>query len=236
MPDGSIPALQCVIAYNRFGGYCVPLASSDRRTSGAILAGRVHEPRTIEFILAHCAEGDIIHAGAYFGDFLPVLSRGCATGAHIWAFEPGSENYRCALITMQINDLQNVTLAHAGLGSNTQRASMIIMDKWGRAKGPASRVAATDQTLQPGHTEQIELVRIDDVIPPDRRVSILHLDVEKYEQQALQGGLKTIQRCKPILILETMPGESWMAEHIFPLGYTLLEQHLEENAVLLPPD
>jgi hypothetical protein len=89
---GNGPVLQCCIAYNKYGGYCVPLASRYRVAARKILAGEVWEPTTIEFLMSYGSHGDIVHAGAYFGDFLPALSRSCAPGAKVWAFEPNPEN------------------------------------------------------------------------------------------------------------------------------------------------
>jgi hypothetical protein len=55
-------------------------------------------------------------------------------------------------------------------------------------------------------------------------VSILQLDVEGHEKEALAGALKTIRRCLPIIILETLPESillrsAWFAENVLGLGY-----------------
>jgi hypothetical protein len=68
-------------------------------------------------------------------------------------------------------------------------------------------------------TEEIHVLSLDSAIPPDRPVSVLHLDVEGYEQNALTGGMQTIARWKPVLILESVPEASWIEENIAPLGY-----------------
>ena len=44
--------LQCCIAYNQYGGYCLPLASIHRPAPTMILSGLVHEPDTIRCIIA----------------------------------------------------------------------------------------------------------------------------------------------------------------------------------------
>ena len=84
MEYNSHSVLQCCIAYNKYGGYCVPLSSLHRPAAQRILSGDVYEPNTIEFLISNCSDGDIVHAGAYFGDFLPALSRSCAPNAKIW--------------------------------------------------------------------------------------------------------------------------------------------------------
>jgi len=67
--------LGCFVAYNPYGGYCVPQSSHHRPAAQMILRGRVWEPDTIKFVRDH--------AGTYFGDFIPALSAGCADGARL---------------------------------------------------------------------------------------------------------------------------------------------------------
>ena len=226
--------LECCIAYTESGGFCVPLASHHRPAAQMILRGSVYEPQTIEFLVSNCKDGDIVHAGTYYGDFLPALSRACSPEAKVWAFEPNPENFRCAVITCAINGLRNIELENAGLGIQQETVVMVTRDSDGRALGGASQVV-TDATGTPsGHTETVNIVALDNLIPIDRNVSIIQLDVEGYEKQALSGGLKTISRCLPILVLETLPDESWLSSKILQLGYTV-GRNLHGNTVLTPP-
>ncbi len=218
-----LDALKCSICYNRYGAYCVPLSSQHRPAAQLICAGDVYEPGTIEFLQANCGQGDLVHAGTYFGDFLPALSRACSPRSRIWAFEPGMENFRCAQITILLNDLRNIELANAGLGERREMLRLLTMDKDGVAQGGASRVVAGEEPVA-GSAEPVRIVTIDDTIPPDRPVSIIQLDVEGHEQQALSGALRTIERCRPIIMVEmladsTLLTNDWLSQHIIPFGY-----------------
>jgi hypothetical protein len=62
------------IARNYHGQYCVPLASRHSPAARMVLAGDIREAATID-VLRAAAPGDIVHAGAYFGDFLPALAK-----------------------------------------------------------------------------------------------------------------------------------------------------------------
>lgn len=212
--------LACKVAYNKYGGYCVPLASQHRPAARKILSGDIHEPDTIAFLLAHCGTGDIVHAGTYFGDFLPALSNGVAPGAKVWAFEPNRENFRCAAITRQINGLGNVELTHAGLGSRGEALSVRVAGGDGRALGGASTITAEAGI----HTQPVRMITVDGAVGADRNVSVIQLDVEGYEQQALDGALATIRRCLPILVLEILPSSTlleseWFFRNVRSLGY-----------------
>ncbi len=219
--------IQCCVAYNRHGGYCIPLDCRHRPAVQAILAGNVWEPRTIDLLASHAAGGDLVHAGTFFGDFLPALARLRGPGAKVWAFEPNPENYRCALITAQINQLRNVELLNAGLGECRGSLPMVTTDHRGRPLGGASQIVSdADQSAI-----TVDVVTVDESIPPDRQVSLIQLDVENFEKQALAGALRTIRRCRPILVLENLPAEVWLTEHLFPLGYRLSGQ-VHDNSIL----
>lgn len=234
-PSGSLTALKCAVAYNRYGAYCVPLASMHRPAAKMILHGEVYEPNTIEFMRAHCGTGDVVHAGTYFGDFLPALSPACQ--GTVWAFEPNLENYRCAQITLLLNGIRNVELRRSGLGANFEERALLTADADGFARGGSSTIVG-DDVQSAGQVERVPMVTVDQVVPRDRQVSIIQLDVEGHEQAALTGALKTIARCRPVLVVEllaesTLLSSDWIAKNILSLGYQMTGT-VHGNAVWLP--
>ena len=152
----------------------------------------------------------------------------------IWAFEPNVENYRCAKITCMINDIGNVELRNAALGASTATARMATIDDRGRGRGGASRLLTEGMTAPIDLTEEVATVALDDVIPEDRRITLLQLDVEHYEKACLTGALRTIARNLPVLMLERLPEPDWFARHVLSLGYTLTGR-VHANHVLRPP-
>jgi FkbM family methyltransferase len=226
---GGAPVLRAVISYNSFGAYCVPLSSQHRPAAQRILRGEVWEEATLAYLAAECGDGDVVHAGTYFGDFLPALSRAARPGGRVWGFEPNPENYRCADITMRLNGLTNVTLNHAALGASQGEARIATTDARGRPLGGASHVV---DRVSPGEVvENVPVMAIDEVLPRDRDVSLIQLDVEGFEDQALLGAMGTIRRCRPVLVLETVPDSAWLAEHLAPMGYSV-ERTIDANTVL----
>lgn len=228
----NVRVLQCCISYNKYGGYCVPLSSLHRPAAQRILSGDVYEPETIEFMRMNTPEGDIVHAGSYFGDFIPALSRSRKNDVKIWVFEPNPENFRCAKITININDLENVKIINAGLGSEKTSLPMMVYDETGRSLGGASRLVGENNNCNDEHLIDVKIVSLDTVLPSDRKVAIIQLDVEGFEQSALSGAIRTIKRCMPILILENPPGQDWMDKHIFSLGYKRTGQ-VDGNAIFV---
>jgi FkbM family methyltransferase len=201
-----------------------------------VLAGEVWEAATIEFISSRRADGDIVHAGTYFGDFLPALSRMLPEGANVWTFEPNRESCRCARITIEINRLHNVHILNAAVGERAETRDLVVGEQ-GNALGGASYMALEDEIAHrapTSRTESTQVVAIDDIVPESRTVSIIQLDVEGYEQRALHGAMRTIRRCRPLLVLETLPEEEWIVQNLVPLGYRR-EAIVADNVVLSCP-
>jgi FkbM family methyltransferase len=211
-----------IVAYNEYGAYCLPRAALHRPACQAVLNGDVWERETIAFMSANCANADIVHAGTFFGDFLPALSRAAGAGGKIWAFEPSSANHYCAKTTICLNNLWNIELLNAALGSASSRIGFSTVNAQGKALGGASHFDPA------GGTETVTQVRIDDVVPVSRQVAILQLDVEGYEREALRGGQETIRRCRPIIILETVP-TGFATEYRYDF-----KCRLAENSVFTP--
>jgi FkbM family methyltransferase len=221
-----------LVGSNSYGLYFVPFSSQKRPAVQKVLRGEVFEPDTIEFIREKCGEGDVIHAGTFFGDFLPGISASIGKDKKIWAFEPCLENFRCAQITSQINNLKNVELFNYGLGEANTKSKMLIETNSGIRLGGASRILKEDNGK--GKTIDVEIRRMDDLIPENRYVSIIQLDVEGYEKEAIAGGLDLINRCKPMLILEDnkkMIYSDWFKLNINSIGYEVV-QKIHDNTLL----
>jgi FkbM family methyltransferase len=212
-------APDCVIAKNQHGSYCVPRSSLHRPAARAIVNGGVWESETLDLLRSAGPDGDIVHAGTFFGDFIPALTRSRQRDARVWAFEPNRESYECARLTVMLNGLENVTLSHAGLSAESTSALLATRNANGLPLGGGSHLIA-DPARAPGiGSEQVHLVAVDDVVSSDRPVAVIQLDVEGHEQEALAGAMRTIARWRPLIVLETVPPESWISEHLAPLGY-----------------
>jgi FkbM family methyltransferase len=207
------------IGSNRYGRYCIPLTSAHRPAARRILAGEIHEPETILFMINNHENMDIIHAGAYFGDFLPALSWHLHPTAILWAFEPNPENFQACSETVALNALKNVRLMNAGLGDRKIPHLMRIRDQEGRSLGGGSRLLEYGETHEAESIAVVHIVRLDDIIAPERPVGILQLDIEGSEQRALIGAMHLIRRWLPALILEGKLSPVWFEAYLAPLGY-----------------
>jgi FkbM family methyltransferase len=218
-----------VEARNAFGVYCIPRESAWRPAAQKVIAGSVWEKQTVDFVRARCGDGDVVHAGAFFGDSLPAVSAALAPGARIWAFEPNPRSFACAAETIRRNGLDNVTLTHAALTRTPGTLHLRVVSAEGVALGGASRLAprAADGVVA------VDGVRIDDRVPEGRRVSIVQLDLEGHEKEALLGARAVIAASRPLLVLETFEDLDWLRATFPDAGYTR-ETKVNANTVFAP--
>ena len=173
---------------NKYGVYSIPKEIAYTYTAQTILDGGVHEDTTIDYIRS--IGGNIIHAGSGFGDFLPAL-KNCDK---VWVFEPNRLMYESSLDTISLNKLDNVNIFPYAIGEYDGKSTLQHIDESGLEMGPRSEIG--------GVGYEVEMVKLDSIIPKDCKISLIHLDLEGYEFEALKGAKEIIERDKPIIVLE----------------------------------
>jgi len=81
--------------------------------------------------------------------------------------------------------------------------------------GPESNVGMHTIREVPG---DIKMYRLDDI--PLLTCDLIHLDVEGYEDKALQGAINTIERFSPVIITERAGGKDFLES----LGYVVYKK------------
>lgn len=171
--------------------FFVPAYATHRPASRKLLRGQFYEPDTHRLmqVLLPQRPGDLVHAGTFFGDMLPTFAAACQ--GRVYAFEPVLESYVLAKLCLIHNDIKNVALFNAGLGAELGIVHMDTGD--GQAhRGGASQVADTGQVTT---LMAIDCLAIE-------TLAVLQLDVEGFEEPALQGAEQTIARHRPVIMVE----------------------------------
>ncbi|MCB9809988.1 hypothetical protein H6781_00125 [Candidatus Nomurabacteria bacterium] len=139
-PENS-ESLSCTIAYNKYGAFCTPNLHKDDTPVQAVYRGEQYENITMQYISSLNFSGDIIHAGAYFGDSIPALSSFMRNNALIWAFEPNPLSFRCAEITILLNNISNVRLHNFGIADSNHTLNLLTTSQDGmRQLGGTARL------------------------------------------------------------------------------------------------
>lgn len=233
--------IDCTIASNKFGYYCVPNNMMSQPVVNELMHGAVYEHHTIGYIREHCGTGTIVHAGAFVGDMLPAIS---GMKNYVLAFEPVLTHFRCAQITMQLNFLPSehrTKLINKGLGSeySTGTVPLVMMRDDVKPLGGESRILQHVGNTPEEFIERIDITTIDFEVPSTKNVSVIHLDVEGYEEQALMGAKQTLRDSKPMLILEIASEQyvdtPFYEDFIFgELGYEEVERHRGNRFYIVP--
>lgn len=214
---------------NEYGLYCIPKEAEEGIVAREALAGKCYEKETIERIRSFSKSKSVLHAGSCFGDFLPGI---CATANFVYAFEPYPVMYRCSKITKLLNNISNCSIRNLGLSDGPGIKSFKTKDNAGKFLAGRSRI--TDDVF---FQEKVCVDAIDNLIPYETNLGVLHLDIEGHEKFALRGGLRTIRKNKPVLILEfnkatqSLLDSDWFRDEILGLGYIESERYFIHKEV-----
>jgi len=137
------------------------------------------------------AEGVFIDGGCYNCDTDMKFIEWCGGRYEkIYAFEPDKDNYDSCLKICEAKSLDKVEMLNKGLWSEATTLSFAAN------LGQGSKIAEEAQ----GDVIKIETASIDEVVG-DERVSLIKLDVEGAELEALKGAKNTILKDKPRLAI-----------------------------------
>ncbi|UOM36307.1 FkbM family methyltransferase [Acuticoccus sp. I52.16.1] len=208
------------IMKNEYGAYAVPKSYHMRVLPKVLARGKVYEPQTIKYICDHAADGDVVTGGAFIGDFLPAISKALAPGKLVHTFEPNPLCHEACRRTIELNKLANVRLHQVAVGNKPNKLPLRVhdFDKDEPAAAQSAlnaRASAEDE----GYIE-VDVVRVDELVERGRKVSVIHLDIEGFERQALRGAGRLVRRFHPKLVIEgRRTTAEWLAQSFPKAGY-----------------
>lgn len=135
---------------------------------------------------------DCVDVGANVGDVLAEMVRLAPEGRHV-AFEPLPE-----LAESLAARYPQVLVHNAAVGATQGTVDFHrVVDSPSR-----SGLRAVDGAGTNIETLQVRVARLDDALPADRVPRLIKIDVEGAEQGVIEGGMETIMRHRPIIVLE----------------------------------
>jgi len=147
------------------------------------------------------------------------------------SFEPSTTTYNLLQKNIKQSGLENIILFNYALGSSNA-FSEITYSPDNRSGGFIS-----NQTkISSGHvTEKIEIKKLDDIIDDlnIQKIDFIKIDVEGFEKEVIEGARSTIERFRPIIVLElnhwclnafqriTIPDFFDYLQSVFPILYAV---------------
>ena len=148
-------------------------------------------------------ESVIFDIGGHSGQYARLLAR-LAKRGRVYSFEPSGYSQSILNFAIKVNGFENIDVIPQGLGDapGTMTLSTPIKS-YGTFKYGLAHLGER-AINEAGHQEEVALTTIDDFATEAglKRLDFIKMDVEGWEYRILLGGTKTIQRYRPIMMIE----------------------------------
>jgi FkbM family methyltransferase len=143
-----------------------------------------YETEVWNHLMAQVQPGNlVVDIGAFIGFYTIALAKRVGSSGKVIAFEPDPINFATLKTHVELNRVSDrVELIQAAVG-----------DEDGFVPFQTGRASESHISQVPGNdTQMIRCVRLDTIFP-NRKLDILKIDVEGYEEEVLKGALNLLQ-------------------------------------------
>ena len=155
-----------------------------------------YEKGTLDILKNLLSDGDVfIDIGANIGLMSIFASSLVKNDGKVIAFEPNPDTRQILNENIILNSIGNIEVSSYALGSITENTK--IYDRWDSNRGSASLIRSEGSTE--GH--DIKVIRLSDYINSNTKISLIKLDIEGYELEALKGADHILQRKNPPMLI-----------------------------------
>ena len=173
-------------------------------------------------------EATVFDVGAQAAQFTKHFAA-LASRGQVYAFEPGAYARRVLSAAVRWRGLRNVTVVPIGLSDQPGEAVLTAPIKKGGSIGFGLSHLGRHDGDQPVFATTVSLTTLDMFVAEHRlrALDFLKADIEGWEVHMLRGGIRTLERFRPAMLLEiedkflaragTAPEDAWRL--LGPLGY-----------------
>ncbi|MDA1088900.1 MAG: FkbM family methyltransferase [Proteobacteria bacterium] len=169
-------------------------------------------------------ESVIFDIGGHSGQYAKLLAR-LAKRGRVYSFEPSSYSRSILNLAIKVNRFKNINVVAKGLGDAPGTLTLTTPIKsYGTFKyGLAHMGDGTNNDA--GHHEQVALTTIDAFATEVglKRLDFIKMDVEGWELRILSGGAETIQRFRPVMMIELVGSQLARAGDSLEEAWALLQ-------------
>jgi FkbM family methyltransferase len=135
-----------------------------------------------------------VDVGAHIGDILRQMTAIAPQGRH-HAIEPLPHLSRKLAESFPRAVIHQVAISDQSGGSE-----FLFVENDPGYSGLRPRIYdRPDPKVTPLH---VRVVTLDEIIPPDEKITFIKIDIEGGEFHAIKGGIQTIRRCRPVVVFE----------------------------------
>ena len=202
-----VPALVAEIAGADFVADRASYLVAKRWRNAVRLDPDIFEPE-ISHLIQRLIKPDhiVLDIGANMGAHTVAFARAAHNG-HVYAFEPVPEMAKRLSHNCRLNGTDNVTLMTCGLGDRDGTLDMNVNVGGPGMEGTSSLTRTVHVESHPEwyETRTVPIRRLDDVVAelaPTNRIGFVKIDTEGFETQIIEGGMETLRKNRPIMIVE----------------------------------
>jgi FkbM family methyltransferase len=161
-------------------------------------SGQAWESYINNLIYQYAKPGTVVlDIGSHIGTFTMLMSKVVGDNGTVYAFEPQRKIYRELRKNCELNGVKNVVCHRIAIG---ERQQTIEMDK--------ETYPGSEGSTGIGHGGDVAEMRTIDSFN-FTNVSFVKIDVERSEEQVLDGMVNTILKNKPVIVIELQGGYLW---------------------------
>jgi len=188
-----------------------------------------------DFLAAYLRRGmHVFNIGANIGLYAILASLRVGEEGTVHAFEPAEETYRRLVRNLELNRCRNVTPVKFALSDKSASLVLRVDPKHPGYDGhrfveelkPTDAMLATD--------ERVRAVTLDEYAAQQERFGcdVIVLDVEGAELAVLRGGVDSISRMSPTILLECSRHQVETEKLLRDLGYRFWSWSVEEQRLV----
>lgn len=142
----------------------------------------------------------IIDIGSNIGATALQLAQRSPHG-FVYGFEPDKSNYKRACENISLNKFSNIHLENFGLGNKDEKLKLFQVN---HLNPGMNRILLNGNDKLP--YEEIEIKTLDSYVKENniKKIDIIKIDVEGFENQVLLGASETIKKNMPLLFVEVI--------------------------------
>lgn len=175
-------------------------ASENDAAVGRHILEDSYEPHVTSVFRARLRPGmHVVDVGANIGYFTMLSASIVGPSGSVLAVEPNAESVKVLEASRRANSFEQVTVLQVAAG---RAPGLLVLNPSysnGMTSAPPDDVSALMRSIT------VPSFQLDDLIPHDRTIDFVKIDVEGAEYNALLGASETLQRCHPTVVSEFSP-------------------------------
>jgi FkbM family methyltransferase len=176
-------------------------ASNDDLAVGHHVRGGSYEPGVAAIFSRYVKPGmSVVDIGANIGYFTMLSASLVGPSGLVMAVEPNPENIKALEASRRVNGFDQVLIIQAAAGRRTGLLALNVSHSNGMTGQLPDNLDAIFAS------RPVPCFALDAILPKDRRISLIKIDVEGAELNALIGLSETIDRDQPVIVSEFSPG------------------------------